>query len=219
MILMGDFNFHIDDASDKKAEEFSKLIESVNLTQFVNNSTHMNGHILDLIITHKKEQIVSSLKVDDCDISDHSCIHFDLNLQKPKAEKKKVTYRKTRKINSDTLRKLIVDSNVTEKVSSKETVHEKVEIFNETVEAVLDLLAPVKTKNVPIRPNSHWYTDELRTLKQERRCAERKWRKSRLEIHRQIYVYAKNKVNDMLVKRFQIVLTMLARRDYVSMGL
>ena len=200
MILMGDFNFHIDDASDKNAEEFSKLIESVNLNQLVNNSTHMNGHILDLIITHKKEQIVSSLKVDDCDISDHSCIHFDLNLQKPKAEKKKVTYRKIRKINSDTLRKLIVDSNVTEKVSSKETVHDKVEIFNETVEAVLDLLAPVKTKNVPIRPNSHWYTDELRTLKQERRCAERKWRKSRLEIHRQIYVYAKNKVNDMLVK-------------------
>ena len=134
---------------------------------------------------------MSSLKVDDCDISDHSCIHFDSNLQKPKAEKKKVTYRKTRKINSDTLRKLIVDSNVTEKVSSKETVHDKVEIFNETVEAVLDLLAPVKTKNVPIRPNSYWYTDELRTLKQERRCAERKWRKSRLEIHRQIYVYAK----------------------------
>ncbi|KAK3756066.1 hypothetical protein RRG08_015375 [Elysia crispata] len=189
MILMGDFNFHIDDASDKKAEEFSKLIESVNLTQLVNNSTHMNGHILDLIITHKKEQIVSSLKVDDCDISDYSCIHFDLNLQKPKAEKKKVTYRKTRKINSDTLRKLIVDSNVTEKVSSKETVHDKVE----TVEAELDLLAPVKTKNVPIRPNSHWYTDELRTLKQERRCAERKWRKSRLEIHRQIYVFAKTK--------------------------
>ena len=96
IILMGDFNFHIDDASDKKAEEFSKLMESVNLTQLVNNSTHMNGHILDLIITHKKEQIVSSLKVDDCDISDHSCIHFDLNLQKPKAEKKKVTYRKNK---------------------------------------------------------------------------------------------------------------------------
>ena len=56
MILMGDFNFHIDDASDKKAEEFSKLIESVNLTQLVNNSTHMNGHILDLIITHKKNK-------------------------------------------------------------------------------------------------------------------------------------------------------------------
>ena len=53
---MDDFNFHIDDASDKKAEEFSKLIESVNLTQLVNNSTHMNGHILDLIITNKKEQ-------------------------------------------------------------------------------------------------------------------------------------------------------------------
>ena len=65
---------------------------------------------------------------------------------------------------------------------------------------IIDLLAPVKTKNVPIRPNSHWFTDELRTLKQERRCAERKWRKSRLEIHRQTYVYAKNKVNDMLVK-------------------
>ena len=89
---------------------------------------------------------------------------------------------------------------MTEKVSSKETVHDKVEIFNETVEAVLDLLAPVKTKHVPIRPNSHWYTDELRTLKQKRRCAERKLRKSRLEIHRQIFVYAKNKVNDMLVK-------------------
>ena len=89
---------------------------------------------------------------------------------------------------------------MTEIVSSKETVHDKVEIFNETVEAVLDLLAPIKTKNVPIRLNSHWYTDELRALKQERRCAERKWRKSRLEIHRLIYVYAKNKVNDMLVK-------------------
>ncbi|KAK3769455.1 hypothetical protein RRG08_055134 [Elysia crispata] len=204
---MGDFNFHIDDPSDKKAEEFSKLIESVNLTQLVNNSTHMNGHILDLIITHKKNKLCQALELTTVIFLTTAVFISILTFRNQKLRKKKVTYRKTRKINSDTLRKLIVDSNVTEKVSSKETVRDKVEIFNETVEAVLDLLAPVKTKNVPIRPNSHWYIDELRTLKQERRCAERKWRKSRLEIHRQIYVYAKNKVNDMLVKTYRHLVT------------
>ena len=54
-----------------------------------------------------------------------------------------------------------------------------------------------------MRPEAKWYTDEIRSAKQGRRQAERCWRKSRLEVHRHIYVAERAKVNAMLTRTKQ----------------
>ena len=47
--------------------------------------------------------------------------------------------------------------------------------------------APTHTKTITILPNTKWYSKELHTSKREKRKAERVWRRTNLEIHRQIY--------------------------------
>jgi hypothetical protein len=44
---------------------------------------------------------------------------------------------------------------------------------------------------IPSGPEVEWYTAELRKAKQIQRRAERAWRKSGLEVHRQLYLAEK----------------------------
>ena len=50
LITVGDFNIHIDNATDSFAKAFADILSSGNLNQHVNGSTHRSGHTLDLVI-------------------------------------------------------------------------------------------------------------------------------------------------------------------------
>ena len=60
LLIIGDFNFHMDDMADRYAAQFGSLLELLNLKQHVAVPTHGSGHILDLIISRKD---VDALKV------------------------------------------------------------------------------------------------------------------------------------------------------------
>jgi len=63
--------------------------------------------------------------------------------------------------------------------------------LNRHLSEVLDKHAPVCQRKVHQRRPSPWYSsvaDQLRESKRERRRAERRWRSSRLSIHKQLYV-------------------------------
>ena len=49
-LLLGDFNFHIDDQDDIHTKQFIDIIESFNCKQMVTRATHVCGHIIDLVI-------------------------------------------------------------------------------------------------------------------------------------------------------------------------
>ena len=49
-LLLGDFNFHIDDQDDIHTKQFIDIIESFNCQQMVTQARHECGHIIDLVI-------------------------------------------------------------------------------------------------------------------------------------------------------------------------
>ena len=73
-LLLGDFNFRIDDQNDIQAKQFLDLIESCK--QLVNQATHIRGHLLDLVLVRSDidYSFLSDLCVYDQEISDHSAI-------------------------------------------------------------------------------------------------------------------------------------------------
>ena len=71
LCLVGDFNFHVDDARNKEAIEFGALIESFGLKQHVTGSTHQKGHTLDLVITRSTDALVQDICIKDTCLSDH----------------------------------------------------------------------------------------------------------------------------------------------------
>ena len=45
LLIVGDFNFHMDDLMDGNAIRFSRLLETFDLKQYVKAPTHLYGHI------------------------------------------------------------------------------------------------------------------------------------------------------------------------------
>ena len=60
--ICGDFNIHID-VPCTDSYKLESLLESCNLTQSVNNTTHLHGHILDLILSPSDQDV---------------CVHVDI---------------------------------------------------------------------------------------------------------------------------------------------
>ena len=57
LVIVGDFNFHVDVSDDGNSTRFSSLLENFNLKQHVRVCTHLHGHILDLVITRSDADV------------------------------------------------------------------------------------------------------------------------------------------------------------------
>ena len=65
--------------------------------------------------------------------------------------------------------------------------------YNTTLEKIYNDLAPTKSRWIIHRPHAPWYNDDLRLAKRIKRRAERMFRKTGLEVHKQIFAEACNK--------------------------
>ena len=66
-------------------------------------------------------------------------------------------------------------------------VSQLVELYDTTLSSVLDKHAPLTVKTITIRNSSPWFNNEIKEAKRERRRAERKWRKTKLQVHLEIF--------------------------------
>ena len=107
-VILGDFNVHMDNLASPQTRDFSDILDTFNLAQFVPVPTHRAGHILDLVISHKNSTHLSFTKCDDLHISDHKCVIFDLPQRKPPSIRNTISYRDFRKVDLDDLKKDII---------------------------------------------------------------------------------------------------------------
>ena len=75
-----------------------------------------------------------------------------------------------------------------------------VKLYNSELSSIIDKHAPLKSKNIILRPNTEWYSDELRAAKRDHRKAERRMRKSNLTVHREMFRDTCLKTNTLLLK-------------------
>ncbi len=87
ILIVGDFNIHVDNKSDRKAVEFVAVLHSFSFTQHVNGPTHNKEHTLDLIISYGVNVNVN--EITDLAISDHFCLFFDCKINIPFHPKEK----------------------------------------------------------------------------------------------------------------------------------
>ena len=94
IIIMGDFNHHINKQLDEDASNFfMELMSSVGLVQHVNFGTHKSDNILDLVFTESS----SDFSVVRCRsgpfVSDHCMVICDMALAKPEIKLRHITFR------------------------------------------------------------------------------------------------------------------------------
>ena len=195
-LIVGDFNIHVGGGANAVA--FESLCNSFGLKQHVSGPTHRSGNTLDLVLTRSDDSLVQSVVSCDVGFPDHFPVFASLLLEKPKLPTVQVTYRKTKSITASALSEAIHKSAIPSCDIHGLFADELLSVYNSQLRNILNDLAPVKTRRVPVRPEAEWYSQGLREAKQIRRQAERAWRKSGLEVHRQVYMEKRNDVNSLI---------------------
>ncbi len=195
-MIVGDFNIHYEDCEKPDVKKCMKTLQANGLVQQVTQPTHKSGHTLDWIVTRESESVVNEVVIEDRLMSDHFWLLFSLDLQRPPAEKIQVKCRNIKSICIQDFKQDLQESKLLQDTNLD--LDEMVELYNSTLTNLLDKHAPSTLKTVRVKPNAPWYCDEICAAKQKRREAERKWRKSRLTVHREIYRQTRNDVNRVI---------------------
>ena len=117
--------------------------------------------------------------------SDHYGVLYCLSFPKPAKLRKEIKCRKLHTINPQAFLGDIMTSPLV--LQPKVSLDDLSAQYNQVLTKLLDKHAPLKTCVITIRPYTPWYDEEIQEAKTERRKYERIWRKSKLEVFKQIY--------------------------------
>ena len=183
MLILGDFNIHVDKPEAGGASRFADILSSHHFKQHVNFPTHTLGHSLDLVISRSKELTEVNSVLPGEHLTDHCAVHCSLSVNKPSAPRRTITMRRLADINIEQFRKDIDTSPLGQPVPNHTTVESMVSQYNHVLGRLLDEHAPQYGRSVYIRPDSQWYNQDVTLAKREKRKFERQWLKSRRPDH------------------------------------
>ncbi len=183
ILILGDFNIHIDQNDCMLTKDFLFLLDCFNLKQLISGQTHNKGHTLDLVIAN--DAIVSQLSSVDIGLSDHLAIFFfpEISLSCTTSSHT-VHFRKWKSIDLSDFADTVVSSLNGLPLPSLE---DKILQLNAVLASNLDYFAPLKSRCVSFARSAPWYNDELRSKKVACRKLERKWRDSGLNVFYQAW--------------------------------
>ena len=186
MIMIGDFNIHMDITDDPNTITFNDFLDSFNLHNHVNFPTHKSLHYLDLVITDTSWNIMHTVKQGHM-LSDHNFIDCSLHIEKPKPQTKTVTYRKLKNIDIKTLGEDMGEA--LEAANNCSDLAALVDMYNVKLSAVLDNHAPQKTKTVKISHCQPWFNDFIKEQIVLRRKKEKTFRLDPTDYNYQAFYY------------------------------
>ena len=162
--------------------QFNDVIESYGLYQFVQQSTHKSGHILDVDIASHNIINENSVNVlndysSEFPTCDHYIILFCLNCSVELNNNKKVIkFRNFKNIDYDQLKMDLVSTiNSFEKQINFEN---SISTFNNACISVLNSHAPVLENTIRDIQSSQWFDSNYKAIRARRRKAEKVWNKS-----------------------------------------
>lgn len=145
LIIVGDFNIHMDDVADTNAGKLLDIAAAHGLIQHVKAATHCGGHTLDLVLT-PNDLNVTILPIDPPLLSDHSAVIVNLG-QHPFDSA--TTVRVLRRWHSLDVRAFAADLMTCDLVNElREDVSTAFSCYDTTLRSQLDRHAPSVTKRV-----------------------------------------------------------------------
>ena len=195
ILIVGDFNYQWNKPHHPIIQKLMDSIDSHNLIQHVSDATHSGGHILDWIMLRSSDDLISHVKVSSL-ISDHLVVHATCNLPKSSLPPKSISYRQIHKINLESFEEDIKSSTLV--TDPPNNINDLLSQYNATLLTLLNKHAPLKTKTITLRQDNPWYTEEINIANKLRRQLEKKWRRTRLHIHKEIYQNQKQAVSNLI---------------------
>ena len=172
VLILGDFNIHIDLSNDSKTPTFLEILKMFNLLQHVVAPTHESGHTIHLIISHPND-FVYNVVVNEY-FSDHKTVSFTLRAIKPPSKSVTVTSRNFRSINMEAFTQDITTCLANNEISTSiPKFNDRVKWYDTILSALIDKHAPLKTRIIHIRPRVPWMNNDIMVAKRLKRKDER----------------------------------------------
>ncbi|ELU14651.1 hypothetical protein CAPTEDRAFT_218559 [Capitella teleta] len=182
LCVLGDFNIHWDDENDSIASRFRDIVAALDMKQHVHVPTHTKKHTLDLVLTRMQSVDRIVLKdVVDIGLCDHFVIACDLALSCYDEKKNRSLKRVDVEAFAEDLGADLADL-------QDDDLNDLVSSFNRRCCDVTNAHAPLRQITLKGDGMKPWYSDAIHSARVVRRKYERQFRKSPLEVHRQIYV-------------------------------
>ena len=190
IIIMGDFNIHVDVPSDSLTLSFNSLIDSLGFLQHVEKPTHRQSHTLDLVLTYGIN--TDNLLVFDNNpfLSDHCLLAFELTLPQARETKQHCYY--SRCLSDDLVKKfkdqlpLAFQPDANPGCSTEDytkfsptRLNDLVNDTNAALQMVINAVAPLKKRITSKKKLAPWFNDQTRALKLKTRKLEKSWRSTR----------------------------------------
>ena len=207
LIITGDFNIHTD--SDLTTpNKFSCILDNFHLKQHIHFPTHDDGHTLDLLITRTSSDIITHLSHHESYQSDHKSFTFKFFSHiRPTTQRSVIHYRSFKTIDIDNFKSDILSSPLyTNPASNSSDLSEQ---LSSTLNSILDIHAPLKSKIVVLRPHTPWINPEILVAKRERSRLERSWRRWKSPFDRKKFRAQCNFVRSLISKAKSNFLTNL----------
>ena len=171
LLLVGNFNVHWDWKDDHECKQLMTVLDSYNVIQHVSGPTHKATHTVDLVISRAEENLVTSCDIGEC-VSDHNALNVTLNCCKEHPPRTIVSYRNLKSMNLVAFSQSIESSDLVKPIP--DSLDAAVNVYQATLEKLLDIHAPIKHRAVVDHPCQPWITAEILYKKREKRKAEKK---------------------------------------------
>ena len=195
VMVAGDINLHLD-VPNSQTTLFLDLLNEHNLQQLVSTPTHKDGHILDIVACSSP---LENLQVIKSAISDHFSITWEYDKLNSNIHRNNAIQYKCRLLKN--FSEVSFNSDLESKLKTVKTdssVNTLCSEYLSVVSGTYNAHAPLVTKSSHRSKVSPWMTSEIREARLLRRSNEAVWRRSKLEVHRQIYCQHRDDVVRMI---------------------
>ena len=173
ILIMGDLNIAMNQEEDRDKELIDDWINSNNLRNLVNFSTHCSDNTLDLMIARNVQSMITSNVSHGEYLSDHREVNAILSFPKPLLEQQTKRIQSMKSVNMDAL-KSELEAKVTALLRVKD-INCLAIGYDEMLKQSLDAHIPEKMITITLHPKNPWFSDEFNQLKRAMRSLERRW--------------------------------------------
>ena len=208
IIVLGDFNIHINNDQDVDVNSFIDIMEALGLQQHVSFAMHKCGNTFDHIYT----ELGTTVRINYCRegpvLSDHTAVICGTNIQRENVARKEVSYRKINKIDLD---ELSHDIKFDASYYNNNTIDELVFTLGKTLKETLDKHEPEVHRIGTVRQNIPWFNQQVLGQKRIVRRRERIWKKYKQQHQWKALSDERKKYRSILtIARCEVILSKVA---------
>ncbi|XP_058241014.1 uncharacterized protein LOC131349392 [Hemibagrus wyckioides] len=170
VLIVGDFNIHVDDANNELGLAFIDLLNSFGVKQNI-RPTHCFNHTLDLVISHGTDVSDITVLPQSDDITDHHLLMYTLPVEHIRHVSPR--YKLGRTITSTTKDRFTNNlpdlSQLLTRPRNVDALDEVTNRIGNIFTSTLDTVAPIRLKKVRDKTPAPWYNSHTHALKRATR--------------------------------------------------